>query len=616
MARWSALAAAAACAIAAPASAIRVDLGDQPLIIDLSETADVAFHLDNGTVAPPATANYDPTSNDYFDWINRFDAQGSWGRWHAELRFDSAVFANAPEVSGPFPSVLQCFGSNAFTGNCENAHLATLLENRYIDNFELEKVSLNYLDRHFDLTLGDFYLSYGRGIVVSLLKIDALGVDTTLRGLNAKFNWGGFSANVAGGVTNMVNTDEATGEVAPDPQDGILAARFEYRLPHWFTVGLDGAGFFENPQTTLLSNYTPGSTTQSIGLGLLTAGSIQSQPIPPGTVPATLTDTGNFSATLDLPWLGKWGKLYLEEARQVQTTYTNGCGLFPGCGAQGGHETTNGNAFFASADAFLGPATLLVEFKDYQSFFFPVPNSLSSVMFPAFWQQNVYSNPPNLEEIFQEEQLTSAIYGPRARLDYKINDHVAPYASFAWFEDDTNQYNISDGYIGADVNWQQHRSHANVAVGRRYEIYNQLSSEQGSAFQQEWWVQYDAVQVLGPVYSLELEGLHRRYDFDDLTGHAWSWGYSYLSLKRSAWTVTLGYEYNTQYPQIWGRTFLTDVLPSWFQIPNVSTSWIVSDHYTVRLFAGGREAGLRCINGICRDFPGFTGVSAELVARY
>lgn len=595
----------AACLLAAPALAVTTTLGDQPLLLDFSETADVAFHIDNGTIAPPGSPNYDPTSDDYLDWLNRFDAQLSWGRWHAELRFDSAIFANTPEVSGPFPNPAQCTGAAAFQGTCENLNLARLLENRYIDNFELEKVSLNYLDRHFDLTLGDFYLSYGRGIVVSILKIDALGVDTTVRGFNGTYRIGGFTANVAAGVTNVVNTDEATGEVAPDPEDGIAAARFEYRLPHWFTLGVDGAGFFQNPQTTQLASYEPGTPTQSVGLGLFTLGSIQSQPIPPGSAPPTVTDTGNFSATLDLPWLGKWGKLYVEEARQVQTTYTNGCGVFPGCGAAGVHETTNGNAFFASADVFLGPATLLVEFKDYQDFNFPIPNSLSSRMFPAFWQQNVYNDPPNLEEIFQEEQTTSQTFGPRARLDYKISDHVTPYVSFAWFEDDTNEYDIWDGYVGADVNWQEHRSHANVAVGRRYEIYNQLASDPGSPFQQEWWVQYDAVQVLGPIYSLELEGLHRRYDFDLLTGHAWSWGYSYLSLKRSAWTATLGYEYNTQYPDLWRA-----------ENPNAGFSWIISDHYTVRLFAGGREAGLRCINGICRNFPGFTGASAEVVVRY
>jgi hypothetical protein len=296
----------------------------------------------------------------------------------------------------------------------------------------------------------------------------------------------------------------------------------------------------------------------------------------------------------------------VEEARQVQTTYTGGESFFAsGTPGQAEHSTTNGNAFFASGDVFLGPATLLVEFKDYQSFYAPILSSLSSTMFPAFFQQNVYNNPPNLEEIFQEETATQIIFGPRARLDYQIGEHFTPFVSFAYFEDDTNQYDIYDGYLGLDANWQSHRSHASVSLGRRYEIYNQLSTEKGSTFQQELWIQYDIVQVLGPVYSLELEGLHRRYDFDLLTGHPWSWGYAYLSLKRSAWTATLGYEYNTQYPTIWRP-----------QNPNAGFSWIINDHYTVRAFAGGREAGLRCINGICRQFPGFTGASAELVVRY
>jgi hypothetical protein len=290
----------------------------------------------------------------------------------------------------------------------------------------------------------------------------------------------------------------------------------------------------------------------------------------------------------------------------VQTTYTGGASFFStGTAGQATHSTTNGNAFFASADVFLGPATLLIEFKDYQQFYAPILSSLSSTMFPAFFQQNVYNNPPNLEEIFQEETATQFIFGPRARLDYQIGSHFTPFVSFAYFQDDTNQYDIWDGYLGLDANWQSHRSHASASVGRRYEIYNQASLQPGSTFQQELWIQYDVVQVLGPIYSLELEGLHRRYDFDLLTGHPWSWGYAYLSLKRSAWSATLGYEYNTQYPTLWRP-----------QNPNGAFSWIINDHYTVRAFAGGREAGLRCINGICRTFPGFTGASAELVVRY
>ncbi len=598
--------------------AVQIQTSDpsKPILLDFTETADTSYHIDDGNIVGLPNPydifgtrtpgqNYDPTGDDYLDWINKFDAQLSWGKWHAEARFDSALFLNAPEVTGPIASS-PCL-TNAYEGSCLNRYLSQLLENRYVNNFIVEKLSLNYLGDHFDLTAGDFYINYGRGIVISMIKIDALGVDTTVRGLNLSYRLGGFSANLAGGVTNVVNTDESYGEVAPDPDDGVVAARLEYRVPRWFTLGVDGAGYFENPATKLITTYSPGSPTTQSAISPLGFGSITAQAEPPGSQPPSLVDTGNFSVTLDLPWLGKWGKLYLEEVRQVQATYGGGESFFStGTPGQASRSTTNGNAFFASGDVFLGPATLLVEFKDYQQFYAPILSSLSSTMFSSFFQQNVYNNPPNLEEIFQEETATQFIFGPRARLDYQINEHFTPFVSFAWFEDDTNQYDIYDAYLGLDANWQHHRSHASVSAGRRYEIYNKASDENGTTFQQEWWIQYDIVQVLGPVYSLELEGLQRGFDYDPvLTGHAWNWGYSYLSLKRSAWTATLGYEYNTQNPQLWRA-----------ENPNAGFSWIISDHYTVRAFAGGREAGLRCINGICRVFPGFTGASAELVVRY
>lgn len=569
------------------AQALRFEFDGQPLVLDFTETADVAYHLDNGVIAPVGSPGYDPTSDNYVDYLNRFDAQLSYGRWHAEARFDSALFFNTPTVRGPFPDPSQCNGTNNFRGGCENRHLATLLENRYTDNFEAEKLSVNYLGDHLDATLGDFYLSYGRGLVISILKLDALGVDTTIRGANVTARYGGFTANVAGGLTNVVNTDEPTGEVAPDPNDRVVAGRLEYRVPRLFTLGIDGAGFFQNPATAGLSSYAPGVPTVQVPLGLLALGSITSQL--PQAAPG-LADTGNFSVTLDLPHLGDVAKLYLEAAHQLQSI---------------GASTTQGNAFLGSLSVFLGRATLLVEAKDYRNFYSPIPTSLSSQMFPAFWQQNVYTNAPTLEEIFQEEALTYDIEGPRARLDFKVNDRFTPFVSVAYFIDQYNEIDIYDGFVGADVNWQDHQSHAQVSAGRRYEIYNQLFGDPGQPFQREWWVQYDAVQVLGPIYSLELEGLHRRYDFDSLVGHPWTWGYSYLSLKRRAWTGSLGYEYDTEFPD-----FLRP------QNPNAALSWHLGDRYTVSAFGGGREGGLRCINGICRNFPGFTGASLEFVARY
>jgi hypothetical protein len=42
----------------------------------------------------------------------------------------------------------------------------------------------------------------------------------------------------------------------------------------------------------------------------------------------------------------------------------------------------------------------------------------------------------------------------------------------------------------------------------------------------------------------------------------------------------------------------------------------LTKNWLVRAFVGSREAGLRCINGVCRNFPGFNGATLEVVARY
>ena len=36
----------------------------------------------------------------------------------------------------------------------------------------------------------------------------------------------------------------------------------------------------------------------------------------------------------------------------------------------------------------------------------------------------------------------------------------------------------------------------------------------------------------------------------------------------------------------------------------------------LRLFAGQQRGALRCLNGVCKVFPDFTGARAELVLRF
>ncbi len=140
---------------------------------------------------------------------------------------------------------------------------------------------------------------------------------------------------------------------------------------------------------------------------------------------------------------------------------------------------TYGNALYAGINAYEGDFTLQAEFKDYSAFIAPTFSSLSSTTFSAFHQQDVYNNPPNLEEIWQEESTTYNTYGPRLRLDWQLSEHFKPYVTFLYFVDKDNQYDIYTASGGLDANWQQHRSHLTFSGGYRRQVDNDQSTNPG-----------------------------------------------------------------------------------------------------------------------------------------
>jgi hypothetical protein len=587
-------------------------MGDGPPIqLDVTNTADFDYHFyqANGIIAPQYFPNtkqpnpsWDPTSDYYFDWINKLDTKLTYGPWHAELRLDSAVFWNVYSLNVDAVPVPR-----------QQQNVLTLMRNRFINNLIVEKISASYITPTLEVTLGDFYINYGRGIILSLRKVDQLGVDTTLRGANITGRLGNLTANIAGGITNNINTDQATASVAPDAEDPILAGRIEYRQPRLFAVNLQGTVLNQNVQTLNLvpaspqNPYVPGTSPQycttannckPVSIGPLSFGDITAAAVNPVTFPRQRFE--NLGVTLELPQIFEHASAYFEYDHQWNLVQYQ--------------ATMEGNAFYGGVNVYAGPVTVQAELKDYQNFEAPISSSLSSTAFPAFYQQTVYTNPPNLEEIWQEEITNNPLvmWGPRLRVDWQVNEFVRPYVAGAAFVDESYGVNIYYGMLGVEANWQEHRSHLNINGGLRYELFNSYMpphppDPNQDLNQRESWLQYDIVQSLSPIYSLELDGLHR--NMLDCYGSSpcnhWQQGYAYLSLKRTSITVSGGVEYYTYDPNVFQPWYL-----------NASTAWIASEALTIRAFVGGREGGLRCINGICRKFPAFNGINLEIIAHY
>ena len=184
------------------ARAVEFRLWNQPLRRRHRRVAVYAsYHgdLGPGSSARPTYGN--PTTNLRFvDIQSRLNVDLGWRRFRAFTRFDTAAYSDRP--------------AGALRARRDHA---VNLRSRFCQNpFYVEKWGIEYNGRAVEAVLGDFYVSFGRGMVLSIRKIDELGIDTTLRGGKFVYHEVDVAATLVLGVTNMQNVDEATGRTISD----------------------------------------------------------------------------------------------------------------------------------------------------------------------------------------------------------------------------------------------------------------------------------------------------------------------------------------------------------------------------------------------------------------
>jgi hypothetical protein len=484
----------------------------------------------------------------------------AWRNWRLATRFDTAVY----------------FGEPAGSCGPEATTPAPKLSRFCQKYFYLEKISLEYSSRRVEATLGDFYVSFGRGMVLSIRKLDELGIDTTVLGGKFVYHDGNLGATLVLGATNIQNVDESTGRFADDPHDMIGGARVEYRFLDKVTVGFHEAG----------------------GLMAQNNGPNQSHP----------DSMFMYGGTIDAPRLTRWLGIYLEGAGQSQS-YSD--------------QRQSGYALYAAGTGYFGPATVLVELKHYSNFH----RWRSSVnrSFAEFGPL-AYNQPPTAERI--QAELLAAVYdvtGPRLRVDWRINAWLLVYASYGFFQERGLRNNgilqYHDPYAGAELRWNQGRSHLFASGGYRSErcayddpVCVDSTPERNQEFQHVGHVEWDLTQALPHGVSLEAQGfsLFRRGDLTttvDAAGNLsypnWVEGDAYFAFKWSPHLVgTVGYEWSTRPSPRVNQHYVNGTL-----------QWNITTASSIRVFVGGTRGGLKCISGICRDFPSFTGARLEVVVR-
>jgi hypothetical protein len=537
---------------ARPARAIEFRLWNEPLRLGIVESLFASYHGDLGPgLISEVDANGKPiVGSHFYNVLNKLNVDLTWRRLRFATRFDTAVFFDTPDGScGP------------------DASTKIALRSRFCQNpFYLEKISLEYSGRTFEATLGDFYVSFGRGIVLSIRKLDELGIDTTLRGAKLVYHQDNVSATLVAGFTNIQNVDEATGRYADDPSDFIAGAHAEYRFFDRLILGMNEVGGIQH------TNASPGAQKEDDSYFM-------------------------YGASLDAPRLARWLALYFEGAGQRLSL---------------GDQRQTGYALYGFATGYFGPTAILVEFKDYKNYQ-PWHSSVPS-SYVEFAPVG-YLQPPTAERIVTELAATVFdVRGARLRVDWRMKPWLLSYASYAYFEDDSapdQPLTFHDPYAGLEIRWNDGRSHLFPSGGYRIEMDRKTHRE----FQHIGHVEWDFTQDLPRGLSLETQGfvLFRQEELVTATrpngseyNPNWTEGTAYLALKWTPYIIAAaGYEWTTR-PSDQAAT------KNFF---NGSLQWNITTASSIRLFAGGNRGGIRCISGICRNFPAFTGARLEVVVR-
>jgi hypothetical protein len=671
----------------ARASALEVEnVGGKPLVIDITNTAVVAWNFNNrndSDLNPPTQVD-----DNYGNFLDRLNVQASWWRLRLGFRLDTALFfatMNRQGIAGLVKDQTPYVNASATPTNPATAvaadatnNLVAELHSRFLRSIYPSKLFVGYEQKGLDVTVGDFYVQLGRGLVFSVRKIDELAIDTTVRGVkaaaDAKAGEVQFDTMLFAGQMNPLRTDEASGRRL----NGAGSPLF---------FGFPGAGPMEQYDVRsvpgkVLQQILPGqpsyyedtvaggkveASTRLFSLGADAVGLYRKHAAFSSTDPSKEHDRIlNWSGTLNVPSILKHGDLYVEVAGQA---------MRDGHLAANGQAQPNldGYAAYVSASVTGGPVSFSLEGKHYRNFF-PLSANVD-ITSPGFsapeFSLVTYSQPPTAEPIYSEVVSGGSPNvcntGGRARLDYRYDRETSLYAwagrYTSWSEvpgQDLShgctiaasvtdpmtmkvravQTDIWDAATGLDLGFQKGATHIKAWVGVRTSDtavpeLTQGEAEPITAFYREGYLRYDMVFHLKGPFSLQFQGFHRHRWEPVGFVKPWNEGENYTALQWSPHlSAVFGYEYlakdgcqpfRTQTLSAPARSqsnfcnYVSGGLQwrsgtTWADNPR--KKYVAQLFDAVNLFVGQRRGAIRCVNGSCRQFQPFEGARLEITSRF
>jgi hypothetical protein len=365
-----------------------------------------------------------------------------------------------------------------------------------------------------------------------------------------------------------------------------------------------------------------------------------------------------YSGSLTFPSIAKHGDLYVEVAGQSLRDGRLSEALVPG-DPNVKEADASGHAIYVSGSINAGAVAISLEGKSYRNFF-PLTGNIDTTT-KGFGAPEygliVYNQAPTVEPIYTEPVSGGSpnvcIDGGRGRVDYRFNRATSVYAWLgrytSWTEkpgvttgsctiDDDHKTNTWDTAIGTELALEKGQSHVRAWVGARTTDLAvgtdpvELNTPT-TTFYREGYIRYDLSKRLTDRFSLQMQGFHRRRYEPFTRKEAWTEGENYTGLQWSPhFAAVFGYEYEARqgcraaYKDTNGDHPQVD-LCHYF---NGGVTWRSNSHDegsrtervlgqlfdTVSVFVGQRRGALRCVSGVCRQFPPFEGAKLEITSRF
>lgn len=653
------------------------DVGGQTLTLDVTNTAIVDYLFDNrndssAVTAPPSTL----VDDTYGDFIDHLNVQLFYWRFRAGVRIDlNTYFAQLDDrdlqdlAKEQLPDA-----TGAERYDYENGFRREL-HTRYLTTLYPTKLFVGYTAPSIDLTLGDFYAQLGRGLVLSVRKIDEVGQDTTIRGFKGSFKKSfkdaSLSVTALAGEANPLRVDDQSGRqltAAGSPLffgfpkakdftfysfDGTGYAGYTTlpARPAYLEDAIYGLSVEAGPKQVLFGAHASlidRKSNAESNARCKAAGAIGCDVAFPTFSTNNLSRLHDLilsaSGSVNVPNLWDVGDVYgevvVQHAADGRAT-----------GIDDARQTINvedntGYGLYLSGSLHGGPVTVTLEGKHYHSLL-PLSANInadassdSTFASPEFDSVG-YNQPPNADSDYQEPigAPNVCISGGRARVDYAATKFLTAYGWFSFYDSTTeiNTQNTScstddpkletrtfDGAAGADISLEKGKSFFKAWVGARNTSRVEAAESPNvdgvsDGFYREGYVRYDIAKHLAGDFSLEAQGFHRHRYEPTLSADAWNEGENYLALK---WAPRLAFIFGFEYLGRRGCDPDPDTGTCFYFSGGAQYKSPTKDNAlemlfdTVNLFVGQRRGAIRCVSGVCRQYPPFEGVKLELTSRF